>query len=161
MPQSLLGQLLQIYQDAGNDAASPLAQFVSSLLGLDQLDSLEAGLKPLVDVRNVRKTVDGWLAAENEKTRLDRQLVDQRKNRDALIEQVQAGLGELTKLCTSLELSAVVREGTISDVAAFLAQINDSEALGRLEDQRRKLASTRYRMSSHARKTFSERWSFD
>lgn len=143
LPQSLLGQLLQIYQDAGNDAASPLAQFVSSLLGLDQLDSLEAGLKPLVDVRNVRKMVDGWLAAENEKTRLDRKLVDQRKTRDALNEQVQAGLGELAKLCTSLELSAVVREETISDVSAVLAQTSDSEALGRLEDQRRRLASIR------------------
>lgn len=66
LPQSLLGQLLQIYQDAGNDAASPLAQFVGKLLGLDRLDALEAGLGPLADMRNVRKNVDGWLAAENE-----------------------------------------------------------------------------------------------
>jgi hypothetical protein len=84
LPQSLLGQLLQIYQDARNDAASPLAQFVGALLGLDRLDALEAGLKPLADVRNVRKNVDGWLAAENEKSRLDRLLSDQRKTRDAL-----------------------------------------------------------------------------
>ena len=78
LPQSLLGQLLQIYQDAGNNAGSPLAQFVGKLLGLDRLDALEAGLKPLIDVRNVRKTVDGWIAAESEKSRLDRLLADQR-----------------------------------------------------------------------------------
>ncbi|MGQ4828669.1 hypothetical protein, partial [Enterococcus faecalis] len=42
LPQSLLGQLLQIYQEAGSDANSPLAQFVGKLLGLDQLDALEA-----------------------------------------------------------------------------------------------------------------------
>lgn len=143
LPQSLLGQLLQIYQDAGNDAASPLAQFVSSLLGLDQLDSLEAGLKPLVDVRNVRKTVDGWLTAENEKTRLDRLLVERRKTRADLNERVQAALGELAKLCTSLQSSIVVREETISDVAVMLAETSDSETLGRLEDHKRKLQSIR------------------
>ena len=143
LPQSLLGQLLQIYQDAGNDAASPLAQFVSKLLGLDQLDSLEAGLKPLVDVRNVRKIVDGWLATENEKTRCDRLLVDQRKTRDTLNEQVMAALGELATLCTSLELSVEVREETLGDIAAALAKTSDPVAFARLTDQQRRLASIR------------------
>lgn len=143
LPQSLLGQLLQIYQDAGNDAASPLAQFVGKLLGLDRLDALEAGLKPLVDVRNVRKNVDGWQAAENEKTRLDRLLADQRQNRDALNGQVQSALHELASLCTVLELSVEVDEKTLDEVAEALAKTSDSEAFARLTDQQRKLASIR------------------
>ena len=143
LPQSLLGQLLQIYQDAGNDAASPLAQFVGKLLGLDRLDALEAGLGPLADMRNVRKNVDGWLAAENEKSRLDRLLSDQRKARDALNEQIRSAISELGTLCTALQLPLEVREETLDEVAAALSDGNDSEAFARLTDQQRRLASIR------------------
>ena len=143
LPQSLLGQLLEIYQDAGNDSASPLAQFVGRLLGLDQLDALEAGLKPLADVRNVRKNVDGWLAAENEKSRLDQLLSDQRDVRDAMSEQVRNALSELAMLCNALELSVRVREETLDEVAAALLEGSDSKALTLLTDQRRRLASIR------------------
>ncbi|WP_156418554.1 AAA family ATPase, partial [Aureimonas sp. D3] len=45
LPQALLGQLLQIYQDSGSGADSPLARFVSDLLRLDRLDAIENGLK--------------------------------------------------------------------------------------------------------------------
>ncbi|MGA3952005.1 AAA family ATPase [Ralstonia nicotianae] len=141
LPQSLLSQLLQIYQDAGNDAASPLAQFVAKLLGLDRLDALEAGLKPLADVRNVRKNVDGWLAAENEKSRLDRLLSDQKKTCDGLNEQIQSAVSELATLCTALGLSVEVREETLDEVAAALSDGKDSEAFARLTDQQRRLAS--------------------
>jgi exonuclease SbcC len=143
LPQSLLGQLLQIYQDAGSDAGSPLAQFVGRLLGLDRLDALEAGLKPFADVRNVRKNVDGWLAAENEKARLDRLLLDQRETRSALDEQVRTTLGELAALCTTLKLSVEVWEETLDRVAATLADSSDTEAFAQLTDQQRRLASIR------------------
>jgi DNA repair protein SbcC/Rad50 len=143
LPQALLGQLLQIYQDAGNDVASPLAQFVSKLLGLDRLDALEAGLKPLADVRNVRKIVDGWAIAENDKSRLDRLLSDQRKVREELNEQVRSTLSELATLCSTLKLSVDVREEALDDVAAVLSGGSDSEAFARLTDQQRRLASIR------------------
>lgn len=141
LPQSLLGQLLQIYQDAGNDAASPLAQFVANLLGLDQLDALEAGLKPLADVRNVRKNVDGWQAAENERSRLEQLLSDKRKTRDGLNEQIRVAFGELLTLCTALGISTTLAEETLSEVASALGDRKDAEAFARLTDQQRKLAS--------------------
>lgn len=143
LPQSLLGQLLQIYQDSGNDATSPLAQFVGELLGLHRLDTLEAGLKPLADVRNVRKNVEGWLSAENEKLGLDRQMSDQRKLRDILNEQIRAEVNELSKLCTALTLSVEVQEQTLDEVAAVLVENTDSEAFAILTDQQRRLASIR------------------
>jgi exonuclease SbcC len=143
LPQAMLGQLLQIYQDAGNDALSPLAQFVSKLLGLDRLDALEAGLKPLADVRNVRKIVDGWAVAENDKSRFDRLLSDQRKMREELNEQVRSTLSELATLCSLLQLSAEVQEDTLDDVASTLSEASDSDALARLTDQQRRLASIR------------------
>ena len=143
LPQALLGQLLQIYQDAGNDATSPLAQFVAKLLGLDRLDALEAGLKPLADVRNVRKNVEGWLTAENEKSRLDRLLSDQRKARNVLNEQVLSVVDELTRLCAELELSVEVREETLDEVATSLSDDKDADAFSQLTDHQRKLSSIR------------------
>jgi exonuclease SbcC len=143
LPQSLLGQLLQIYQEAGSDSQSPLAQFVGKLLGLDRLDALEAGLKPLADVRNVRKNVEGWLAAETEKSRLDQMLYEQRKARDTLNEQVRSALTELSSTCVALELSVVVSEEKLDEVAAVLSEGSDSEAFAQLTDQQRKLGSIR------------------
>lgn len=141
LPQSLLGQLLQIYQNAGDDAASPLAQFVSNLLGLDKLDALEAGLKPLADVRNVRKNVEGWLAAENEKSRLDQLLADLRESRGALNEQINSVVDELASDCRKLELSVEVGEETLDDVVKALSDGSDAEAFARLLDQQRRLGS--------------------
>lgn len=148
LPQSLLGQLLQIYQDAGNDSASPLAQFVGKLLGLDRLDALEDGLKPLGDVRNVRKIVEGWMATENEKSRLDRLLSDQRKERDGLNEQVRNALSELAALCHALDLSVEVQEEALDEVDAALSEGSDSVAFASLTDQQRRLASIRREISA-------------
>src|SRR5690606_27281716 len=134
---------LQIYQDAGSDASSPLAQFVGKLLGLDRLDALEGGLKPLIDVRNVRKTVDGWLTAENEKARLDRLLADQRRARDALDEQIRMALSELATLCTSLEFTVKVQEESLDEVAEALVGASDSNTFAQLADQQRRLDSIR------------------
>src|ERR1700735_5279941 len=51
LPQSLLGQLLQIYQDSDSSPDSPLSRFVTELLGLDRLDAIEIGLAPVSDIR--------------------------------------------------------------------------------------------------------------
>jgi exonuclease SbcC len=156
LPQALLGQLLQIYQDAGNDMASPLAQFVTKLLGLDRLDALEAGLKPLADVRNVRKIADGWAIAEDDKARLEQRLFDERKAREELNKQVLSTLSELAAFCSMLELSVEVREETLADVAALLSESSDSEAFARLTDQQRRLASIRREIETAQSETVSK-----
>lgn len=143
LPQSLLGQLLQIYQDAGNDAGSPLAQFVGNLLGLDRLDALEAGLKPLADVRNVRKTVDGWQAAENERTRIDRLLSDQRKSQKLFQDQIEDALGELAAIFNELGLEVELSEDRLEALEEALKNEGDAEAFAQLSDQQRKLAALR------------------
>lgn len=155
LPQALLGQLLQIYQDAGNDAGSPLAQFVTKLLGLDRLEALEAGLKPLADVRNVRKIIDGWASADNDKSRLDRLLSDERKTRDELNEQIQSTMGDLTTLCSTLQLPIEVREDTLANVAGALSKSSDTDAFARLTDQQRRLASIRREIDAARTATLS------
>ena len=143
LPQALLSQLLQIYQDAGNNAESPLAQFVTELLGLDRLDALEAGLKPLADVRNVRKIVEGWSGAENDKSRLYRILSDERKIFEELSGQIQSAMSELATICSELQIPTEVREDTLTNVAAALSESSDTDAFARLTDHQRKLASIR------------------
>lgn len=72
LPQSLLSQLLQIYQESGSTSNSPLAKFVGDLLGLDRLDALETGLRPFHDLRNLRKEVSQWSLVEDERDRNNR-----------------------------------------------------------------------------------------
>ena len=116
LPQSLLGQLLQIYQESGSDAGSPLAKFVGELLGLDRLDALEVGLKPLTDVRNVRKAVDGWSYAEIEKDRLNKLIEDQRSVRAEVVSIIGAAMKELSEVCDALKVSVEVNEETLEVV---------------------------------------------
>ena len=141
LPQSLLGQLLQIYQESGSGADSPLARFVGDLLGLARLDALEAGLKPLADVRNVRKVVDGWSEAEIEKNRFEKLRDDQLSARAGVAETLQNAIKQLSGVCTKLGLSVQVREQTLEAVAASLLTNEDEAAFDRLTDQRRRLAS--------------------
>ena len=148
LPQSLLGQLLQIYQESGSDADSPLAKFVGDLLGLDRLDAIEVGLKPLADVRNVRKVVEGWSEAEIEKDRLDKLLEDQRRLRAEVVTTIGAAIKELFGVCKRLEVSVEVDEETLEALTAELSRNKDEERFDRLTDQRRRLASIRRELAS-------------
>lgn len=143
LPQALLGQLLQIYQDSGSGAESPLAKFVGDLLGLDRLDALEAGLKPLVDVRNVRKVVDGWSQIEIEKNRLDRLMDDQRRLRVEVVKTLKNALEELATICKQLKMPVDVSEESIGEIAVAFLRKDEEAALDRLMDQRRHLGSIR------------------
>ena len=150
LPQSLLGQLLQIYQESGSDADSPLAKFVGDLLGLDGLDALEVGLKPLTDVRNVRKVVEGWSQAEIEKNRLYKLLDDQRKVHTEVAATLREAIKELSGVCETLELSVEVREEMLEVLATDLLRNDDEGTFDRLTDQRRRLASIRRELASSA-----------
>jgi len=143
LPQALLGQLLQIYQDAGSDAESPLAKFVGDLLGLDRLDALEAGLKPFVDVRNVRKVVDRWSQAEIDKNRLDRLTDDQRRLHTEVIRRLKVAFDELTAVCSQLQIQVEVNENNLEQIAAAFSRRDEEATLDKLMDQRRRLDSIR------------------
>ena len=148
LPQSLLGQLLQIYQESGSGADSPLAKFVGDLLGLDRLDAIEVGLKPLADVRNVRKVVEGWSESEIEKTRLDKLLEDQCGSRTEVLTAIEAAISELSEVCKRLEASVDVNEETLDALTAELSSNEDEQGFDRLMDQHRRLASIRRELAS-------------
>ena len=141
LPQSLLGQLLQIYQESGSDRESPLAKFVGKLLGLERLDALEAGLQPLADVRNVRKITQGWSVAETQKTRIERLLDGQIKTRKATAERIDADIKRLAALSIGLELAVEIDEATLDQVLEALNEPADTSALEARTDQLRQVGS--------------------
>jgi exonuclease SbcC len=139
LPQSLLGQLLQIYQASDEDMDSPLARFVGELLGLDRLDALDVGLRPLADLRNFRKIAEGYGGAEAEKAQLERRLADHHRNLEMIQRALDAALAELTAARATLELSGMVDERSLEQNAAELSTSPDEAALAAIADQRRQL----------------------
>lgn len=141
LPQSLLGQLLQIYQESGSDKDSPLARFVGKLLGLDRLDALEAGLQLLNDVRNVRKITSAWATAETDQTRVNRLIDGQIKSRNEVNDRITADLARLKVIVDNLGQGRAVAENTLDAVTTFLSEDVDESALESLTDQIRDLGS--------------------
>jgi exonuclease SbcC len=143
LPQSLLSQLLYIYQESGSDVSSPLARFVSKLLGLDRLDAIEAGLKPLGDVRNVRKIVDRWSSVEIEKSRLIPLIKDRRQARTDLENDIRQKRSAVVAVLGRLGATAV--NPAVPEQYVFLSENvqADESALARVTDQVRELASVR------------------
>lgn len=143
LPQSLLGQLLQIYQDSGADADSPLARFVSSLLGLDRLDALEGGLKPLQDVRNVRRLVRQWSVVENEISRLKSFIEDQKKTKAPIEQAIAEKRAELVHSLQTLGIAADKDSPEDAPIATESSESEDEERLAFLTDKIRLIASVR------------------
>ena len=104
LPQSLLNQLLQIYQESGSTPNSPLARFVGDLLGLDRLDALETGLSSFHDLRNLRKEVNQWSFVEDERDRNNRSVNGRKAGFESISTSVNDILKELQGICNSLGL---------------------------------------------------------
>lgn len=139
LPQALLGQLLQIYQDSDAAPDSPLSRFVSELLGLDRLDAIETGLAPVGDIRNLRKTTERYGQVEYEKSQLERNLAEHRRTRDAAEKALDAALSELNNARSVLGLTDAVESSNLDAVLDELREIPEEAALSDLHDQRRRL----------------------
>ena len=143
LPQSLLGQLLHIYQSSNDELGSPLARFVGELLGLDRLDALDAGLRPLQDLRNFRKIADGYGNAESEKARSERLVADHRRNLDGIGTALTEAMVELTAARIAIGLPPAVDEGSLDRSLAELSPLPDEGDLAHLADLRRQLEAIR------------------
>jgi exonuclease SbcC len=143
LPQSMLGQLLQIYQESGSGIDSPLARFVGDLMGLDRLDAIEAGLRPLADVRNLRKLVDRWGQVEAEGMRLERVLTDKLSARFEALDLLTKNLNDLNEVCVSLGIAENVTESTLDMIDLSLATDADETRLAHYLDWQSRLDSIR------------------
>jgi exonuclease SbcC len=81
LAQSMLGRLLEIYQNSSvDDGESALIQFVKDLLGLNQLDALVEGLNDAGDRRRTRNLVPEYRSFENRVKRIEedaKQLIEE------------------------------------------------------------------------------------
>lgn len=141
LPQALLGQLLQIYQNSDSSVDSPLSRFVNELLGLDRLDAIETGLAPVADLRNLRKTTDRFGQIELEKQRLERSLLEHHKSRTAAQNAVTEELAEINAAWATLGFTDPVKESDLNGLNDRLGETSEEEDLSRLIDQRRNLES--------------------
>jgi DNA repair protein SbcC/Rad50 len=139
LPQSLLGQLLQIYQDSDSAPDSPLSRFVSELLGLDRLDAIETGLLPVGDIRNLRKTTEDYGQVEYEKTRLERMLAEHRGNHDRVAKVIAEALVELNDAMKQLGMSVPADESNLDSVDERLVGQSEEQQLNALADRRRQV----------------------
>jgi DNA repair protein SbcC/Rad50 len=148
LPQSLLSQLLQIYQESGSDADSPLAKFVGDLLGLDRLDALEAGLKPLHDVRNLRKEVEQWSQMEYERDRTTRNVNDRKASLASVSGMLEKATKDLEVICRSLGLTAAVNVGSVEVISQTLRSEDDERLYQVVLDRQRRLNSIEREIAS-------------
>ena len=158
LAQSLLNQLLTIYQQSGSDLESPLSRFVNDLLGLDRLDALERGLKPSLDLRNARKIAPSYIAVERERDRLRDQVARLQKADEAAGEQLTASTSQLSMITTELSSLGVTAatdlEGLqpalapgaeVADIARYRDAAQRGAAAGRAWDRLAGIRSTSQR----------------
>lgn len=143
LPQALLGQLLQIYQNSDSTPDSPLARFVTELLGLDRLDAVETGLSPVADLRNFRKTSALYVPVESEKQRLDRMITEHLQAHGVAQRTLAAALAAINTAWAALGQTDTIGEDDLAGIEGRLAQNADEEAIAPLVDQRRSLESLR------------------
>lgn len=139
LPQSLLNQLLKLYQESGADAESPLAAFVSELLGLKRLDAIEVGLAPADDIRNLRKVAVRLSQFEAEKTRLDRDIASNRKVLDAMSKTISAAVAQLNQLLSPVDITIEEPIDEIGRYRPLLVDPVDSQAATAARDHRAQL----------------------
>lgn len=137
LPQAVLGRLLEVYAEPRMAGDSPLTTFVNELLGLDELETLLAGLHEVRDKRRVKQLVP-------EHENLER-LIQIRKDRVATLSSaLREQQGTCDRHLTVLKELVSAMDGPtdlIEDREALDGWLTEAENLA--EADRARLAETR------------------
>lgn len=146
LAQSTLGRLLEIYQHADvNETESPLTRFVKDVLGLDQLDSVIAGLYAADDVRRIRKLVPAFRDTEDARTAATKRLTDWTSLAKKLQDQLRVSENALREVIRSLpefdgsDMTSIAQDRLIST----LESDQEERELVSFASARRELTSLR------------------
>ncbi|MEI9413052.1 AAA family ATPase [Mesorhizobium salmacidum] len=150
LPQSMLGQLLQIYQESDSTPNSPLARFVTELLGLDRLDAIESGLAPVDDLRNMRKTSRLFVPTESEKQRYERSLAEYQSSRALAQRDLTEALAAVNEAWAALELDGKVSEKELPTLDYPREAKDDEDELSELFVHRRNLEFIRSSLAGNS-----------
>lgn len=154
LPQALLSQLLQIYQESSSSMDSPLAKFVGDLLGLDRLDALEGGLQTLKDVRNIRKNSEKWMEVEAEVDRLTVICESKSTFRAETQGKIDALLLELQERLLVLEMDKDASEDNFQKLIELALTPKHEQQLRSTIGRQRELSAIRQQIE--AARTFSQ-----
>ena len=89
LEQRTLGRLIEVYEASDEGFDSRLTAFVKDLLGLDELDALIEGLRPVMDKRNVKSLVPAYRALERDRDDTRTRIIDSEAALAAAIERVR------------------------------------------------------------------------
>jgi exonuclease SbcC len=149
LQQRSLGRLLELYEEAPKGGEAPLAEFVNDLLGIDELDTLIDGLRPVGDKRRVKKLIPAYRDLEDE-------IQDQHERIQELAAELEEGRSEaansrarLDELLRALQPPPALDEDYES-IKALLQQWGavDEDSLVDLVGTRRELSSLTRRAAS-------------
>ncbi len=142
LAQALLGTLLSIYQHNDGSAtnpSSPLARFVSELLGLDRLDAVEEGLAPIDDTRNFRKLSERYGSIEQEQKQLASQLTDFQKTLLSIGLTLTSAIQRLNEDCKLLDIETSFDTGTLNQALHILSSSSEENTYTQLHDLKLRL----------------------
>ncbi|SEQ95145.1 AAA family ATPase [Thalassovita taeanensis] len=154
LPQALLSQLLQIYQESSSSMDSPLAKFVGDLLGLDRLDALESGLQTLKDVRNIRKSSEKWMEIEAEVDSLNVSCENKSNFRTETQAKINALLLELQERLLVLDMDKDASEDSFQELIELALIPTHEKELRSTIGRQRELSAIRQQIE--AASTFSQ-----
>lgn len=154
LPQALLSQLLQIYQESSSSMDSPLARFVGDLLGLDRLDALEGGLQTLKDVRSIRKSSEKWVEVEAEVDRLSASCKSKAVLRAETQRKIDALILELRERFLVLEMGEEATEDNFQELIELSLTPAHEQELRSTIGRQRELSAIRQQID--AASTFSQ-----
>jgi exonuclease SbcC len=142
LAQSTLTRLLELYQHQDSRKSdSPLTKFVKELLGLDRLDALIDGLRPVGDVRRLRDPVPAYWDARQELPNLQKELNESR----AELQSKRATLADLRgKIGDHLQRLGTPTLPSLDDAAAlsaFLSTRQDEQVLAGFARMRRDIVA--------------------
>ena len=138
LAQATLSRLLDIYQPTSSKADDALTQFVRDLIGLDQFDSLLAGLHHTRDRRRLRIAVPAFGAAEEKAKSLADELSGIEETRKEKQEEIGTLETNLREYLEALGLTSDLKSKALSDV---LVQSSDVDEAKRLRALEREIAS--------------------
>lgn len=147
LAQSSLGRLLDLYQSPEGRGESSLVRFVNELLGLDDLDSLIAGLHAAGDERRIRKVVPEYEGQQSTIRTLESAMTSSEKRLATLRSRLRA---EYEQLRRALNVEAAVAQPTESELAALEARLSpdgSEDDLARLANQAERLSDLRYHLT--------------
>lgn len=141
LAQSLLTQLLTIYQESDARVDSLLSRFVHELLGLDRLDALEVGLELGRDLRNARKLAPMYEDVQRERDKRTREITEARAQLAEIDSAVKKTQTELESALAVLQIqSPSLTEAALEQA---LRSTDEERALVDLADKKRQLIALR------------------